>query len=144
MLMSHPEQAAGVVMPWCRESVGTSGDPGERHDLAPPERRPGGCELLGHRAIILLGVQRPVAADGVAEQHVEDRTGRVAGLAIRLRHGAGPHLIAAPDRRLKFTQQAILVPGSYRREGLGRGAPLPIPEIAAAVTPIPRHVIGPQ
>ena len=55
----------------CGESVLAGRDAGEGGELSPAERRAGRGELFGHGTVILLGVQCPILADGVAEQKVE-------------------------------------------------------------------------
>ena len=48
------------------------GDAGQRHQLPPAEGGARGGELFCHRAVVLLGVQGPILAAGVAQHEVED------------------------------------------------------------------------
>ena len=112
--------------------------------LPPAERLAGRGKLLGHRAVILFGVQGAVFADGVAQQQFEDRPGRTIQLAVAMDQGAGPDLIVAADRRFRFGQQmrpghlADLLQVIRMRPGL------PVQEIAAPVHPVQRHLVRPQ
>ena len=62
-------------------------------------------------AVVLLGVQRAVFADGVAQQQVEHRPRRLTQLAVAMDDGAGAGLQVAADRVLGLAQQRV---------GLGR------------------------
>src|SRR5215831_15867475 len=65
------QQAAGFGVAGGGLAELAGGDAGQRQKLPPAEGRTGGGELFGHRAIILLGVQGPVFADGVLQHEIE-------------------------------------------------------------------------
>ena len=94
LALPYPNSFLASSMPGAGRAIRAGGDPGQRDQVAPAERRPDAGELLAHRAVILLGVQRPVLADGVAQQQVEHRPRRrgPAGRSDgpRRRPGAGP------------------------------------------------------
>ena len=60
-----------------RPAVLAGGYPCQRHKLTPSKRRPSGGELFGDGAVILLGVERAVFTDGIAQKQVEDGSGRL-------------------------------------------------------------------
>ena len=75
--------------------------------MPPAEGRAGGGELLGDGAVVLLGVQGAVLADGVAEQQVEHRPGRAAELAVAIDEGAGAGLVVGLDGGLGLGEQRV-------------------------------------
>ena len=88
-------------------AVFAGGDAGQGGQLSPAEGRAGRGELLGHGAVVLLGVQGAVLADGVAEQQVEDGPGRAAELAVAVDQGAGAGLVVRLDRGLGLGEQGV-------------------------------------
>ena len=70
-------------------------------------------ELLAHGAVVLLGVQGAVLADGVAQQQVERAAPVVAQLAVAVHHGAGPGLVLArgspPSSSLSSASASVAV-----------------------------------
>ena len=90
------------------------GHAGQRRQVSPAEGRPRGREFLGHRSIVLLGVQRAVLADREIQQQVEHRPGGVAKFAIAMNQSAGAGLIVAADRRIGLSIKAA----NYSQEQL--------------------------
>ena len=70
----------------------------KRHKLPPAKLWPRSCEFLGRRAVVLLGVQCPVLAHGVAQQQILHRSRREIFLAVYVYDGAGSGLILVANR----------------------------------------------
>src|SRR6185437_11659139 len=78
----HPEQLSGLRVPWRRATVFAGGDSGQCDQIPPAERGSGGGEFLAVGSIELLGVQRPVLADGELQQQIEHRARRMTQLPV--------------------------------------------------------------
>ena len=87
-------------------------DAGQCGELAPAEGRPSRGELLGHGAVVLLGMQGAVLADGVAKQQVEDRTGRAVEHAVAVDQGTGAGLVVRLDGGLGLGEQVVGLDGA--------------------------------
>ena len=58
-------------------------------------------------AVVLLGVQGAVLADGVAEQQVEHGPGGAAQLAVTVNQGTGAGLVVGLDGGLRLREQGV-------------------------------------
>src|SRR5438094_7665268 len=65
-----------------RSAIFAGGHAGKRDQLTPAESRTRSSKFFARGAIIFLGMERAVFADGIAEQKIKDRTRRVAKFAI--------------------------------------------------------------
>ena len=65
--------------------------------LTPSKRRPSGGELFGDGAVVLLGVERAVFTDGIAQKQVEDGSGRLIERADLMNDRASLRLIIGTD-----------------------------------------------
>ena len=125
-------------------AVLAGGDPGQRDQLSPAEGRPRRGELLGDRAIVLLGVQGAVLADG--DSPGAGRRRRAAGWSSspsRCADGAG----AAPGRWRGSPRRARAAGRPARLSRIGSriarpGAGPPVQEVAAAVDPVVGDLVG--
>ena len=87
--------------------------------LSPAEGSPRHRELLGHGAVVLLGVQRPVLADAVAQQQVENRPLRQLQLAVAVDQRRRPRLVLGLDGGLDLLEQRVAVLGRDLLQLLG-------------------------
>src|SRR5262249_10090171 len=106
-LKSRPQEHAGFFMARRGMAVGAGGDAGQGHELPPAEGRPAGREFLAHGAVILLGMQGTVLADGVTPKEIEHGPGRAAERPVALDGRGGVRLVIGADSGLRLADEMV-------------------------------------
>src|SRR5262249_38528948 len=101
----HFQQPACLRVPGRRRAVLAGGDAGQGYQMPPAEGRARGGEFLRHRLVVLLGVQLPILADRVLQEHVKDWARLVAEFAVTVDDGAYAALVLVPDSGFGIAEQ---------------------------------------
>src|SRR5262245_15338839 len=96
----HLQQVARLGVTVGRVAVLAGSDAGQGCQVSPAEGWVTCGEFLGHRPVVLLGVEGAVFAYSVLQEQVEDRACRVAQFAVAVNQSAGTCLVAFLDRPL--------------------------------------------
>ena len=99
------EQPASLFVSRGGITVFAGGHACQRRKMPPAERGTAGRELLGDRAVVLLGVQGAVLADGKVQQQVKDRARGVPKFAVAMDQRTGTGLVVLLDRVFGLTEQ---------------------------------------